>query len=96
MLHFCVAARLIVACFHGKMFLLIVAAMFVYVFVGAVITVDVVATTAVVVVATKGDTAAIAAVLFALPSMPLLLSYLFHNTNISLLLLLHQLIVVFC
>jgi len=74
------------------MFLLIVAAMFL----GAVITVATAATTAAVVVATMGNSAAIVAMLFAVPSMSLLLSYLCHNRkNIALLLLSHQFIVVF-
>ena len=57
------------------MFLLIVAACFCYVFVGAVITVDDVATTAVVVVATKGDIDANVVVLFTLPPLSLLVSF---------------------
>ena len=51
------------------------------VFVGTVITADAAATTSAVIVSTKGDIAAIVAVLFALPLMSLLLSYLCHNTH---------------
>ena len=53
------------------------------VFVGAVISANAAATTTAVIVATKDDSVAIVAILFALPSMPLLLSYLCHNTNTS-------------